>query len=159
MPNPFEMQFAPMCDYLIVNDRIEPAANELLSAVSTSVGGARCAISFGSPPTSVGARAPYCAAAQRLMTIGGHCPRRLFGAEKALRTPSVDWHLSWVWPDFDREARDVPEKQPGPETYHLSNMDTAPSMLLIYVCEVATAETQPLASGSVWQPVAAPSAV
>ena len=33
---PFEMQFAPMCDYLIINDQLEVAASELISVIIAS---------------------------------------------------------------------------------------------------------------------------
>ena len=149
-----------MCDYLIVNDRIEPAANELLSAISAERRRralrhfVRVAAHIRKGESTLlrsGATAD-----DDWRALPSTVVRRGESPQNAIRRLAAELG---VGPISIAKPATSPEKQPGPETYHLSNMDTAPSMLLVYDCEVATAETQPLASGWAWQPVAAPSAV
>ena len=157
---PFEMQFAPMCDYLIVNDQIEPAANELLSVISAE---------------------RQRRALRHFVRVAAHIRKGESTLLRSGTTADDDWRALpstiirrgespqnairrlaaelGVGPISIVKPATSPEKQPGPETYHLSAMDTSPGMLLVYVCEVATAEAHPLAFGWTWQPVEAPSAV
>jgi guanylate kinase len=113
---PFEMQFAPMCNTLIVNDDLEIAASELMAVI----------------------------AAERRRRALRHFVRvaaRIQGEDALAELPST--HVRAKETSVEAVRRLLSEKGDDPsaaridlESFHLTDMQTAPNLLLVYDCEI-----------------------